>query len=110
MYGFFTGYRFVDTEKFLGWWRGPVQLQTSGDPINFTIAKKPFFRKTVGGGDWTPCTPSGSPMLYKYMYKIKHDQSIKHANFVFKNMQHDFCKFSSSFVVQNGIKKDRTFE
>ena len=33
---------------------------------------------------------------------------MKHAYFVFKDMQHDFCKFSHSVVVRNGIKKDRT--
>ena len=27
---------------------------------------------------------------------------MKHAYFAFEDMQHDFCKFSPSFVVQNG--------
>ena len=44
------------------------------------------------------------------MYKIKHDQSMKNAYYVFKDMQHEFCKFSPSFIIRNGIKKNRTFE
>ena len=78
-----------------------MEIQTRDGPVNL-----PIFRKIVGGLD--PLHPLWNRPCYTGTYK--HGQIMKHAYFVFKDMQHDFCKFSTLFVVQNGIKKDRTFE
>ena len=34
---------------------------------------------------------------------------MKHAYFVFKDMQHNFCKFIPLFVVRNGYRKIEHF-